>query len=121
MKFLLDENIGKVVAGFLKQLNHEVFRVRKISPGIADPQVLNLSIDKDAILITSNKDFGELIFREGQHHCGIIFLRLETDTSFNKIAALKWLFSKYQNIEKSFIVINEKDDHFRIRIKRIDK
>jgi predicted nuclease of predicted toxin-antitoxin system len=119
MKFLLDENIGKIVAEFLQQLHHEASRVRKISPGIADPQVLDLSINKDAILITSDKDFGELIFKEGQYHSGVIFLRLETDTSINKIAALKWLLLKYQNIERSFIVVKEKNGNFRAKIKKV--
>lgn len=72
MKFLLDENIGKVVAEFLQQYGHQSFIVRKISPGIKDPQVLDLAIDKGAILITSDKGFGELIFKEGQYHCGVI-------------------------------------------------
>lgn len=118
MKFLLDENIGKIVAQTLHQLGHETFRVRKISPGITDPQVLDLAIDKDAILVTSDKDFGELIFKEGQYHCGIILLRLQTDTSTNKAAAIKWFLSKYQIIKRSFIVVNEKDNLFRVRIKK---
>lgn len=52
MKFLLDENIGKSVALFLTQLGHTPFRIKKIHPGAEDFQVLELSVEKGAILIT---------------------------------------------------------------------
>lgn len=66
MKFLLDENIGKIVAKSLEKLGHFVSCIKLIAPGIEDYKVLTLSTSKDAILITSDKDFGELIFKEGQ-------------------------------------------------------
>ena len=119
MKFLLDENIGKVVAEFLQQLGHEAFRVRKISPGIEDPQVLDLAINKDAILITSDKGFGELVFKGGQYHCGVVLLRLKSDKSVHKIEAIKWILSKHQNIKNNFVVLTENKGSFRSRINKL--
>ncbi len=46
MKFLLDENIGKVVASFLEKTGHSAFRIRLISPGIEDYEILTLSVVK---------------------------------------------------------------------------
>lgn len=119
MKFLLDENIGKIVAEFLQRLGYETYRVRKISPGINDPQVLSLAIDKGSILITSDKGFGELIFKEGQYHCGVILLRLKIDTSIHKIKAIKFALSKSQDLQRIFMVVTEKDGQFSIRTKKM--
>lgn len=114
MKFLLDENIGKEIANFLRQLGHTTFRIKEINPGIPDFQVLDLAVSKEAILITSDKDFGELVFKYGQSHRGIILLRLEDETSGNKILALKKVISRYKKIS-DFIVVTEKAGKFTIR------
>lgn len=120
MKFLLDENIGKAVAKFLQELGHSASRVRLISPGIEDYTVLELSVSKDSILITSDKDFGELIFKEKQPSTGVIFLRLEDESSENKIKAIKKVFSKHKKIKNRFITVKEKEGKFGIRVNKIN-
>lgn len=116
MKFLLDENIGKEVARFLEKPGHSTSRIRLISPGIEDYKVLELSVSKDSILITSDKDFGELIFKEKQPSTGVIFLRLEDESSENKIKAIKKIFLKHKNIKNKFVTVKERGGKFRIRI-----
>lgn len=119
MKFLLDENIGKIVARFLEKLGHSVSRIRLIAPGIEDYEVLNLSTSRNSILITSDKDFGELIFKEKEPSTGVIFLRLEDESSENKIRAIKKVLLKHKNIKNKFITVKEKDGKFRIRVDKI--
>jgi len=119
MKFLLDENIGKIVARFLKKLEHSASRIKLIAPGIEDYGVLNLSVSKDSVLITSDKDFGELIFKEGQSSTGVIFLRLQDESSDNKIKAIKLILSKHRYIKNKFITVKEKDGEFKIRVHKI--
>lgn len=119
MKFLLDENIGKEVARFLELLDHSASRIRLISPGVEDYEVLSLSVSQDSILITSDKDFGGLIFKEGQPSTGVIFLRLQDESSENKIKAIKKVFSKHKNIKNKFVTVKEKDGKFRIRFDKV--
>ena len=114
MKFLLDENIGRKVAEFLRQSSHTTLRIKEIHPGLADFQVLDLAVSLNAIVITSDKDFGELVFKYGQIYTGIILLRLQNETSNNKIKALKKVLIRYKNI-KDFIVVTEKARKFEIR------
>lgn len=116
MKFLLDENIGKEVARFLEELGHSTSRIRLIAPGIEDYEVLNISVNENSILITSDKDFGELIFKEKQPSIDVIFLRLEDESSENKIKAIKIIFSKHRNIKNEFITVKERSGRFTIRI-----
>lgn len=115
MKFLLDENLGKEAAKFLKGLGHSAIRIREINPGIPDYEVLDLALSQRSVLITSDKDFGELVFKEKQPHTGVIFLRLEDESSDNKITALKFVLPKY--VVGKFIVVEEKEGKFRIRPK----
>ncbi len=117
MKFLLDENIGKRVALFLIQLGHTVFRVKKIYSGAEDFQVLELSVENDAILITLDKDFGKLVFKEGKTHTGVIFLRLDNQTTTNTKKAINWFLSKYSEdkIVNNFAVVSEKLSKFKAR------
>ena len=119
MKFLLDENIGKAVAKFLEKLGHSASRIRLIAPGIEDSEVLDLSVSKDSILITSDKDFGELIFKEGQSSAGVIFLRLQDESSDNKIKALKEVLSKHKEVRNKFITVKEKEGKFKLRITKL--
>lgn len=114
MRFLLDENVGNKVAQFLNHSGHTVSHIKDIHPGIPDFQVLDLAFSREATLITSDKDFGELVFKYGQAHRGIILLRLQDETSNNKIKALKVIIIKYKQI-KSFIVITERAGKFEIR------
>lgn len=117
MKFLIDENVGKSVAYFLNQFGHTSFRVKKISPGAEDVDVLELALKKEAILITLDKDFGELIFRQGKVHGGVIFLRVEDQASSGIQKALSWFLAIYSQdqIIKSFVVVTEKAGKFKAR------
>ena len=47
-----------------------------MQPGITDAEVLNLANNESAILLTSDKDFGELIFRLHRIAAGVVLIRL---------------------------------------------
>lgn len=97
MKFLLDENIGK----------------------IEDFEVLEFAVSLNAIIVTSDRDFGELVFKWGYPHKGIIFLRLKDQTSENKIKALKKVVSTNKDLS-NFLVVTEQDEGFKIRIRTVN-
>lgn len=116
MKFLLDENLSKKLALFLSQHGHAVLRIRKINPGINDYLVLELALAKDSILITADKDFGELVFKKKLAHCGVILLRLQDETPDNTIKAIQKLMPQFDEIKNHFVVVTEKEGQFQIRI-----
>ncbi|MEH2408585.1 DUF5615 family PIN-like protein [Nostoc sp.] len=59
MKFLGDENLDWQIVERLRLDGHEVLYVMEIQSGITDDEVLNLANNESAILLTSDKDFGE--------------------------------------------------------------
>lgn len=108
MRLLTDENIGLEVVNHLRQLGHDVKSVTEISPGLSDIKVLKLAHKESRLLITSDTDFGELIYHQKQPHSGVILLRLEDETNANKIRILKSLLTSYSTqLARHFAVVTE--------------
>ncbi len=76
MNLVADENVDAPIVAALRQEGHGVLYVRELEPGIPDTQVLSLANKRGSPLLTSDKDFGELVFRQGLVHAGVILLRL---------------------------------------------
>jgi predicted nuclease of predicted toxin-antitoxin system len=76
MILLADENVDAPIVAALRAEGHHVDYVREFDPGIDDQTVLNLADAGDALLLTSDKDFGELVFRRRLVHAGVVLIRL---------------------------------------------
>ena len=76
MRLLVDECVESSVIRGLREKGFEVDAVSEINPGTSDTSVLQLANETRAILLTADKDFGELVFRQGRVTHGIILIRL---------------------------------------------
>ncbi len=77
MRFLADENIPRASLHALRAAGHDVMSIAEASPGIADSDVLRLSIEQDRVLVTFDRDFGALVFRTSTAaEPGIVLFRL---------------------------------------------
>lgn len=63
MKFLADEGVEAQIVARLRLDGHDIEYVAELAPGITDDQVLARANDAVRVLITVDKDFGELVFR----------------------------------------------------------
>jgi predicted nuclease of predicted toxin-antitoxin system len=95
VRFLVDENAGVIVANWLQTQEHEVFSVYEEARGIDDDEIIEKAFGENWILIISDKDFGEKVYREQKPHRDIISLRLENEQSTNKIDILRRLLDEY--------------------------
>ena len=76
MRLLANENVAAVVVRALRADGHEVAWILELSPGSTDEVVLELALIENRVLLTFDKDFGELAFRLGQPAThGVILLR----------------------------------------------
>ena len=108
MRFLIDECTGSKVAEWLRGQNYEVFSVFDEARGIADDEIITKAAAENWILVTNDKDFGEMIFRERREHRGIIFLRLEDERAANKMEVLRRLLESYaEKLPENFVVVTE--------------
>jgi predicted nuclease of predicted toxin-antitoxin system len=77
VRFLLDQSADARLVGELQARGHDATRVGRDYPGgLRDDEVLRLAVREDRILVTDDRDFGELVFKRGHSHRGVIFLRL---------------------------------------------
>ena len=76
MRFLADECIDRQIVEHLREDGHDVAYIAEMSPGIADEAVLSHSRTAASVLVTADKDFGELVFRQRQATAGVFLLRL---------------------------------------------
>lgn len=108
MRFLVDECTGPAVAQWLRRQDHDVVSIFDEIRGADDREVIQKACEQDRILITNDKDFGELVFRERKLHKGVILLRLEDERAENKIAVLNRLLERYEkSLHGHFIVVTE--------------
>jgi len=108
MRFLVDECTGSKVARWLRDESHEVFSAFDEARGMADDDILTKAFSEDWILITNDKDFGEMIFRERREHHGVIFMRLDDERAANKIEVLRRLLAGYaEKLPEQFVVVTE--------------
>ena len=77
MRMLADENLpGPVIRG-LREHGHDVLSVKEELRGADDRTVLRVAQEEGRLIVTFDKDFGELIFRKGlPSSCGVILFRL---------------------------------------------
>ena len=77
MRFLADENFPGDAVTALRTLGHDVLWIRTDAPGITDAEVLACGLEDARVLLTFDKDFGELAWRsELPASCGIVLFRL---------------------------------------------
>lgn len=108
MRFLVDESTGPAVAEWLRGKGHEVFSVFDEAKGIPDDDVLTKAAEENWVVITNDKDFGEMIFRERRAHRGVVFLRLNDERSPNKIDVLRHLLENYEaRLMDQFVTVTE--------------
>ena len=108
MRFLVDECTEPAVARWLVSQNHEVFSVYDVSPGMKDGDILRQAVVENRIIITNDKDFGDMIYRERRPHCGVIFLRLDDERTPAKIDALRRLLADHADqLFERYVVVTE--------------
>lgn len=81
MKIVADEGIERPVVLRLRAEEHQVIHIAEIAPGSTDPEVLELANQAEALLITYDKDFGDLLFYRGYYSHGVMLLRLPDSLS----------------------------------------
>src|SRR4051812_8270341 len=75
-KFLANENVPADAVAAARQAALHIAWVREISPGISDDDVLALSLSEGRVLVTFDKDFGEMAFEHGKTATpGVVLLR----------------------------------------------
>lgn len=77
MRLCANENVPAACVALLREREHDVLWIREAAPGLPDEQVLARAFAEARLLITFDKDFGELVFHRGASASyGIVLFRI---------------------------------------------
>ncbi len=78
-KFLANENFPVPSISLLRAAGYEVAAIIEDSPGVEDTAVLTRAVHKQRIILTFDRDYGELIFRQRlPAPVGVVYMRFDT-------------------------------------------
>lgn len=75
MRFLADESCDFTFVRVLRSAGHDVLAVVESAAGAPDDKVIALAHGQRRILITEDKDFGQLVFAAASSTSGVIYVR----------------------------------------------
>lgn len=115
MNLVADENIDRQIVGSLRDDGHQVWYAAEIVSGSSDENVLELANANNALVLTGDKDFGELVYRRRLAHHGVVLMRLSGLSSIEKTRVVISVFrQRGPELRQAFSVIS----HDKLRIRR---
>jgi predicted nuclease of predicted toxin-antitoxin system len=106
LKFITDVNIEKPIADYLLESGFDIKWVADYNCELRDTDLLRLANREKRILVTNDKDFGELVFRQRWVSAGIILFRVRGQNTEDKLVLIKKLLHGYQSkLAKHFTVV----------------
>jgi predicted nuclease of predicted toxin-antitoxin system len=116
VKLLVDECCDPHLVATLRRAGHDIRYVLESDPGVSDEDILALSIEQDRILITEDKDFGELAIRHSKLLPGLILLRIAPENRRLKPARVLALIARQgKRLPGNYVVVDET----RVRVRPI--
>jgi predicted nuclease of predicted toxin-antitoxin system len=114
LKFVLDVGVGNKVGQYLMANGYDVVMIATLNPNMSDLDILAIAELDDRMVITMDKDFGELVYHTSKAHKGVILLRLEDANGDEKVEVMKFIMDNFSTqLEGKFCVF--RNGRFRIR------
>ena len=108
MRVIANENVSGDIVQALRNCGHDVLWIRTDAPGSSDEVVLARAQSEDRLLLTFDKDFGELAFRFGLPiSSGVILLRLTASSPTRLTQAVMAAITSREDWAGMFSVVEE--------------
>lgn len=104
-QIVADESVDFRIVVQLRQIGLTVYAIVEQQPSIKDEEVLSIANENDALLITEDKDFGELVFRLQLPHRGILLIRI-ADVQEKIVSVVRTIAKYHAELLNKFSVIN---------------
>jgi len=109
MKLVADESVDFGIINKLRLAGIEVISISEEVSGIADRIVLEIAVDHNCLLLTEDKDFGELTHRLKLLHSGILLIRLSDIERAERLEFVPKIIHKYfVQLQGKFSVLTSK-------------
>lgn len=117
MKFVADENVDQPIVTRLREAGHTVLAIVEMEPSISDAAVLDIANQQERVLLTGDKDFGELVYRDRRYAFGIVLVRLTGLTATAKAEVVVSVVEEHADrLAHAFTVISLNNVRIRPRL-----
>ena len=108
MRWLADECVAAPLVAFLRTGGHDVLYVAEVAAGLNDSDVIALALREKRLLLTEDKDFGDLVFRRERAIPGVVLMRVRPEYSALKAVRLAAAIERYgERLFGRYMVIEE--------------
>lgn len=119
MKLVADEGVERAVVEALRADGHKVYWFAEEAPGSDDDAILMQAKRMRRLILTNDKDFGELVYRLRLPTYGVMLLRLSDLTSSDKARLVCQIIeTRGDELPSSFSVLTSKTLRIRSRLRR---
>ena len=106
MNLIADESVDGPIVESLRVNGHTVTYVAELDPGTVDDEVFRTANDSGAILVTADKDFGEIVFRQKRVSSGVLLIRLAGLKAETKAELVSGVVREHENdLFQNFTVV----------------
>jgi predicted nuclease of predicted toxin-antitoxin system len=107
LRFLADVNVERPIIDFLRASEYDVKWAADRQANMEDEELIRLANRERRILVTNDKDFGELTFLQQRVSEGIILVRVKGQATQQKIGLLRRLLNEHSDkLQKHFVVVS---------------
>ena len=114
MKFLIDRCAGRRVADWLRGQGHDVAESRERGADPGDQVLLEWAVAEQRILVTIDKDFGQIVFTQQVPHAGLV--RLPDVPASTRISLMRTLLEKHRQEIESRAIVTVRGGRIRISL-----
>ncbi len=108
MNLIADESVDYGIVKRLRECNYLVYSIQDNNSGVSDDVVLKIANEHNCLLITEDKDFGELTYRLKLAHKGILLIRLSGMTREKRIDLVAEMINKhFDELGSNFSVLSQ--------------
>lgn len=106
MRILADENMPRAIVAWLRGDGHDVLYAAESRAQTPDADLLTEAEDQGYIILTEDKDFGELVYRDRRNSHGVILLRMEDRPAAQRLARLQTAWAVIEShLPGNFLVV----------------
>ena len=114
LKFLADEGFSFEITSFLGKMGYDIKWIGDFAPGSSDRVVYNIAQQEERIILTDDKDFGELVVRFGLSSIGVVLFRINPKEKELRKVRLMELLGRFPDKLKNHLVVID-SEKFRFR------
>lgn len=107
MRLLTDENVPRPIVLWFRDTGHDVLYAAESRKRTSDAELLAEAESQGYVVVTEDKDFEELIFRDHLNSHGVMLLRMENRPAAHRLARLQQVWTLVESrLPGHFVVVS---------------